>query len=314
MSDFITDELEDQVRGTRLAKHAVMRSIVKEFIEDIDEKTLNILLSKIYQLFYDQRMVDSLFSDIQEREAEKERLETMDLEDLASLAFGGETEGGAVIDDSELNPMKLAATDEVVFQSLLDIAENIPYEEVYQIMKKAKVNILIDFFSAFRGSTTSLMGTTSELTDFDKKQALDIFSLFVEKHIDETKLEDDQLAKDLGKSVLNIEVAGEMSTIFVYTPKKWLDKGHIHRLAIGLMINDEWAKYVSIISHRIAVKLNEINDTILGTTVDDLSNIQFRLVDFNVRKNLKTQVRGVAEFIVRCSLSLNQISSTGTMI
>ena len=58
--------------------------------KDIAENELNDLLNRIYRLFYDQRMVDGLFSDIQQRQAEKEKLDTMDLEDLVSLAFGEE--------------------------------------------------------------------------------------------------------------------------------------------------------------------------------------------------------------------------------
>ena len=88
----------------------------------------------------------------------------------------------------------------------------------------------------------------------------------------------------------------------------------MHRLSLGLLISDEWAKYVSIISPRIAVKLSEINDTILGTSIEDLSKIQFRLVDINIRKKLKTQVKDVAELITRCSLAIDKISSSSSIL
>ena len=65
------------------------------------------------------------------------------------------------------------------------------------------------------------------------------------------------------------------------------------RLSLGLMLREDWVKFVSIMSTHIAKKLNEIAETILGTTSEDLANIPFRLVDLEVRKKLKAEVKKV---------------------
>jgi hypothetical protein len=277
MSQFVTKEVEDQVRSSRIAKHVVMRSILKEYI-DVDENTINDLLLRIYQLFYDSSMVDSIFSDIQEREKQKQALQEMDLEDIASMAFG-ESLGGEMIDEAA-DSSTLLELDDVTFQNLEDIGKNIPYEEIYETLKKANINIMVDFFSAIQGSTSSLWEVTSKITEVEKKRILDIFSLFVEKQIEEAKFDEKKLGDNLGSSVLNINVdSGQSFSIFTYTPAKWLDKGQMHHLSLGLMIQDEWAKNVSIMSTHISKKLNKIINTILGTTGEDLSNIPFRLVE-----------------------------------
>ncbi|MHA2203002.1 MAG: hypothetical protein ACW991_04880 [Candidatus Hodarchaeales archaeon] len=307
MSQFVTEEVEDQVRSSRIAKHVVMRSILREYMEDADENSLNNLMLRIYQLFYDSSMVDGLFSDIQDREKQKQELQEMDLEDIASMAFGEEVgEAGA----EETDFVSLLDADPSTFESMVALAETIPYEEVYNVMKKANVDIIIDFFSALQGSTSSLWETIFEFTDVDKKQILDVFSLFAEKQIDNSNLKEEQFGKDLGSSVLNLDIANKSFSIFIYTPAKWLDKGQMHRLSLGLMIQDQWAKYISIMSTHISKKLNEITETVLGTTGEDLSNIPFRFVDLTVRKKLRSQVKEIAEYIARCSLALEQIQSS----
>ncbi|MFX0053261.1 MAG: hypothetical protein ACFE8U_18445 [Candidatus Hermodarchaeota archaeon] len=311
MSQFVTKEVEDQVKSSRIAKHVVMRTILKDYI-DADENTINELLLRIYQLFYDSSMVDSIFSDIQERERQKQALQEMDLEDIASMAFSENLGGEAV--DEVLDTSTLLELDEVTFQSLEEIGNSIPYEKIYETLKEANINIVIDFFSALQGSTSSLWEVTSKITEVEKKRILDIFSLFVEKQIEGTKFDEKELGDNLGSSVLNINVdSGQSFSIFTYTPAKWLDKGQMHHLSLGLMIQDEWAKYVSIMSKYISKKLNEIINTILGTTGEDLSNIPFRLVDLNIRKELRNQVKGIAEYISRCSLAWNQIQSSFTI-
>ena len=311
MSQFVTEEVEDQVRGSRIAKHVVMRSILKEYMEDGEGKSLEDLMMRIYQLFYDSSMVDALFSDIQEREKQKQELQEMDLEDIAFMAFGEETgEVGA----AETEFVSLLEADESAFQSMVALSETIPYEEVYKVMKEANAVIIIDFFSALQGSTSSLWETILEFTDVDKKEILDVFSLFAEKQIEKSTQKDDQFGKDLGSSVLNIDIADKSFSIFIYTPAKWLDKGQLHRLSLGLMIQDERAKYVSVMSTHISKKLNEIVETILGTTGEDLSNVPFRFVDLTVRKTLRSQVKEIAEYIARCSLALDQIQTSGTEI
>ncbi|MFX1507200.1 MAG: hypothetical protein ACFFDC_14055 [Promethearchaeota archaeon] len=311
MSQFVTEEVEDQVRGARIAKHVVMRSILKEYMENGEGKSLDDLMLRIYQLFYDSSMVDSLFSDIQEREKQKQELQEMDLEDIAFMAFGEET--GAV-GSAETEFVSLLEADDSAFQSMVALSETIPYEEVYNVMKEANVVIIIDFFSALQGSTSSLWETILEFTDVDKKEILDVFSLFAEKQIEKSTKKEDQIGKDLGSSVLNLDIADKSFSIFIYTPAKWLDKGQLHRLSLGLMIQDERAKYVSVMSTHISKKLNEITETILGTTGEDLSNVPFRFVDLTVRKTLRSQVKGIAEYIARCSLALDQIQSSGTEI
>ncbi|MFX0014927.1 MAG: hypothetical protein ACFFB2_07390 [Promethearchaeota archaeon] len=307
MSQFVTEEVEDQVRSSRIAKHVVMRSILKEHMKDADESSLNNLLMRIYQLFYDSSMVDALFSDIQDREKQKQELQEMDLEDIASMAFG-EVAGKAGTAESDFT--SLLEADSATFESMVAISETIPYEEVYNVLKKANIDVIIDFFSALQGSTSSLWETTIEFTEVDKKHIMDVFSLFVEKQIEGVSLDERILGSDLGSSVLNIEVANKPFSIFIYTPAKWLDKGQMHRLSLGLMIQDEWAKYVSIMSTHISQKLNEITKSILGTVGEDLSNIPFRLVDLTIRKRLKTQIKGLAEYVARCSLALEQIQSS----
>ncbi|MFX0123635.1 MAG: hypothetical protein ACFFAE_08330 [Candidatus Hodarchaeota archaeon] len=311
MSQFVTEEVEDQVRSSRIAKHVVMRSILREYIEDADETSLNDLMLRIYQLFYDSSMVDGLFSDIQDRERQKQELQEMDLEDIASMAFGEEVgEAGS----AETDFVSLLDADPSTFESMVALADTIPYEKVYNVMKKANIDIIIDFFSALQGSTSSLWETIVEFTDVDKKQVLDVFSLFAEKQIDKSNLKEEQFGKDLGSSVLNLDIANKAYSIFIYTPAKWLDKGQMHRLSLGLMIQDEWAKFVSIISTHISKKLNEITKTVLGTTGEDLSNVPFRFVDLTVRKKLRSQVKEIAEYIARCSLALEQIQSSAVDI
>ncbi|MFX0210982.1 MAG: hypothetical protein ACFFDT_33700, partial [Candidatus Hodarchaeota archaeon] len=117
---------------------------------------------------------------------------------------------------------------------------------------------------------------------------------------------------DLASSALSIEVADKKYSIFMYTPKKWLDQGQTHRLTIGLMIHESWSEYISIMSSQIAQRLTTITDTILGSSSEDLSNIQFRLVDLMIRKQIKSQVKEVAEFTIRCSISWDQIKSSST--
>jgi hypothetical protein len=280
-------------------------------MEDGEGKSLDDLMLRIYQLFYDSSMVDALFSDIQDREKQKQELQEMDLEDIAFMAFGEETgEVGA----AETEFASLLEADDSAFQSMVALSETIPYEEVYKVMKEANAVIIIDFFSALQGSTSSLWETILEFTDVDKKEILDVFSLFTEKQIEKSTQKDDQFGKDLGSSVLNIDIADKSFSIFIYTPAKWLDKGQLHRLSLGLMIQDERAKYVSIMSTHISKKLNEIVETILGTTGEDLSNIPFSFVDLTVRKTLRSQVKETAEYIARCSLALDQIQSSGSEI
>ena len=96
----------------------------------------------------------------------------------------------------------------------------------------------------------------------------------------------------------------------MYTPKKWLDKGQTHRLSIGLMIHEDWSRYISIMSSYIAKRLTEITETVLGSTSEDLSNIPFRLVDLTIRKRLKSQIKEIAEFTIRSSLSWDLIQSS----
>ena len=307
MSQFVTEEVEDQVRSSRIAKHVVMRSILREYMKHTDENSLNDLMMRIYQLFYDSSMVDALFSDIQDRERQKQELQEMDLETIATMAFGDEV-GEAEPGEAEF--ISLLEADPSTFESVVALSETIPYEEVYEVMKKANVDIIIDFFSALQGSTSSLWETIFEFTDVDKKQILDVFSLFAEKQIENPSLKEDYLGNDLGSSVLNLVVANKSFSIFIYTPAKWLDKGQMHRLSLGLMIRDEWAKYVSVMSTKISKKLNEITETILGTKSEDLSNVPFRFVDLTVRKTLRSQVKKLAEYIVRCSLALEQIQSS----
>jgi hypothetical protein len=311
MSQFVTKEVEEQVRSSRIAKHVVMRSILKEYI-DTDEKILNDLLLRIYQLFYDSSMVESIFSDIQEREKQKQALQEMDLEDIASMAFGEEMKRETSDEASDF--ASLLELDETAFKSLEEISNNIAYEEVYEKLKMANINIIIDFFSALEGSTSSLWEVTSKITEVDKKRILDIFSLFVEKQIEGRKLDEEKVGENLGSSVLNTNVdSGQSFSIFTYTPAKWLDKGQMHHLTLGLMIQDDWAKYVSIMSAQISKKLNAIINTILGTTGEDLSNIPFRLVDLNIRKKIRSQVKESADFIIRCSLAWDQIQSSLTL-
>jgi len=309
MSKFVTEEIEDKVRSTRMAKHVVMRSILREYIEEIDENSLNGLLLRIYQLFYDSSMVSSLFSEIQEREIQKQQLQEMDLEDIAEMAFG---EKGDVTQAST-DFSSIFEADESAFQSLLELGKTIPYEEVYSNLKKAKIALIIDFFSAFQGSTSSLWEVTYEMNEVDKKQILDMFSLFVEKYIDDNERDEKEFGKDLGSSALNIDLTNQSFSIFLYSPKKWLDKGQTHRLSLGVIISYDWAKYVSIMSTQISTKLNELSHSILGTSEEDLLNIPFRLVDLNMRKTIKGYVKDLAEYIIRCSLAWEQIQSSATL-
>ncbi len=309
MSQFVTEDVTEKVQGSRMAKHVVMKSILREQMgEDAAESTLNDLIMKIYRLFYDSNMVDSIYSDIKEREQKKQELQEMELESLASLAFEdiakSETSG---VGTESISTLEI---DDTMIESLTDLGEKIPYEEVYRVLKMARVNVIIDFFSAFQGSTSSMIETTSQLTSVDMKNILDLFSLFVEKQIEDPKLEKmdpDQIGKNLGSSALNVDITDESYSIFMYAPKKWLDKGQTQRLSIGLMIHDDWAKYISIMSPFVARKLSEITETVLGTTRDDLSNISFRLVDLSLMKKLKIQIKGIAEYIARISLSWDQI-------
>ncbi len=305
MSEFVTDEVEEQIRAVRVAKHVVIKNILKDHLSsDTTEENINELLLRIYQLFYDSSMVEGLFSEIQERERQKQALQEMELEDIAKMAFGSST-GESVAQESEF--AALMETDENTFNSMVSFSEQIPYEEVYNVLKEANIHIIVDFFSAFHGSTTSLWETTSGLSEIDKKNVLDIFSLFVEKQM-ETESEDN-LGKDLG-AALNIDVVENKYFIFMYAPKKWLDHGMTQRLSLGLMIREEWVKYISILSKHVANKLNEIAETILGTTLEDLANISFRLVDLENRRRIKTQTKEVAEFIARCSIAWEQIQSS----
>jgi hypothetical protein len=295
-----------------MAKHIVMRSILREHISDIEESNLNDLLLRIYQLFYDSSMVSSLFSEIEEREEKKKALQEMDLEDIAAMAFGGE-EG---IDQAPATDFaSLFEADESAFQSLLEVGESIEYENIYRSMKEAKIAVIIDFFSAFEGSTSSLWEVTYDMSEVDKKQVLDMFSLFVEKHIEDDELNGSQveLGKDLGTSALNIDLANNTFSIFLYSPKKWLDKGQTHRLSIGLIIDYDWAKYISILSTQISEKLSELSNFILGTSEEDLANIPFRLVELTMRKKIKDNVKSLAEYIVRCSSAWVQIQSSTTI-
>ncbi|MHA2304856.1 MAG: hypothetical protein ACXACU_05630 [Candidatus Hodarchaeales archaeon] len=305
MSQFVTEDVTEKVKGSRMAKHVVMKSILREQIrEDADESTLSDLIMRIYRLFYDSNMVDSIYSDLKERERKKQELQEMELEGLASMAFESSEVGAESVSTLEI--------DDTMIESLAVLGEQIPYEEVYRVLKMARINVIIDFFSAFQGSTSSMIETTSQLTGVDMKNILDLFSLFVEKQIEDPKLEGmdpDQIGKNLGSSALNVDIVDESYSIFMYAPKKWLDKGQTQRLSIGLMIHDDWAKYISIMSPFIAKKLNEITDTVLGTTRDDLSNISFRLVDLSLTKKLKIQIKGIAEYIARISLSWDQIQS-----
>jgi hypothetical protein len=218
MSKFVTDEIEDKVRSTRMAKHVVMRSILREFNADIKENELNDLLLRIYQLFYDSSMVSALFSEIEEREDQKRALQEMDLEDIAAMAFGAE-EGVAETPITDFT--SFFDMDESAFQSLLEVGESIPYEKVYSKMKEAKIAVIVDFFSAFQGSTSSLWEVTYDMSEVDKKQVIDMFSLFVEKHIEDDELDGEQndLGKDLGTSALNIDIAEHTSSIFLYSRK-----------------------------------------------------------------------------------------------
>jgi hypothetical protein len=312
MSKFVTEEIEDKVKSTRMAKHVVMRSILREHISDIEEPKLNDLLLRIYQLFYDSSMVTSLFSEIQEREEKKKALQEMDLEDIAAMAF--EAEGG-MDQTPSTDFISFFEADESAFQSLLEVGESIEYEEIYKSMKEAKVAVIIDFFSAFEGSTSSLWEVTYDMSEVDKKQIIDMFSLFVEKHIEDDELNGNkvELGKDLGTSALNIDLANHTFSIFLYSPKKWLDKGHTHRLSIGLIIDYDWAKYISILSTQISEKLSELSNFILGTSEEDLSNIPFRLVELTMRKKIKDNVKSLTEYIVRCSLAWVQIQSSTTI-
>ncbi|WP_455140279.1 hypothetical protein [Candidatus Hodarchaeum mangrovi] len=310
MSKFVTEEIEDKVRNTRMAKHVVMRSILREYIEEIDETSLNGLLLRIYQLFYDSSMVSSLFSEIQEREEQKQQLQEMDLEDIATMAFGGKEDVSQTL-GSDFS--SIFEADESAFQSLLELGKTIPYEEVYSNLKKAKISVIIDFFSAFQGSTSSLWEVTYEMNEVDKKQILDMFSLFVEKYIDDNERDEKDFGKDLGSSALNIDLTNQSFSIFLYSPKKWLDKGQTHRLSLGIIISYDWAKYVSIMSTQISIKLNELSNSILGTSEEDLLNIPFRLVDLNMRKTIKGYVKDLAEYIIRCSLAWEQIQSSTTL-
>jgi hypothetical protein len=252
-------------------------------------------------------MVEALFSDIQEREEQKQKLQEMGLEEIASLAFG-ETLGMPT--SAETEPTALLEADETTFESMVALSDQIPYENIYSALKEANIHIIIDFFSAFQGSTSVLWETTSELSEVDKKYILDVFNLFVEKRMDTES--EEELGIDLG-SALNIDVGENQYFIFIYTPKKWLDKGMTQRLSLGLMLREDWVKSVSIMSTHIAKKLNEIAETILGTTSEDLANIPFRLVDLEVRKKLKAEVKKVAEYFIRCSLAWEQIQSSTTM-
>lgn len=310
MSRFVTEEIEDKVRNTRLAKHVVMRTILREYIEEIDEDNLNNLLLRIYQLFYDSSMVSSLFSEIQDREEKKKQLQEMDLEDIALMAFGIDSETQE-IPSSDFS--SIFEADPSAFQSLLELGNTLPYDEVYTHLKKAKISIIIDFFSAFQGSTSSLWEVTYEMNEVDKKQILDMFSLFAEKHIEDNEQNGNDLGKDLGSSALTIDLADQSFSIFLYSPRKWLDKGQTHRLSLGIIIHNDWAKFVSIMSSQISLKLNELSNLILGTSEEDLLNIPFRLVDLNMKKTIKDSVKDIAEYIIRCSLSWEQIQSSSTL-
>jgi hypothetical protein len=308
LSEFITDEVKEQIRSVRVAKHVVMRSILKEHLSsDTNESTINDLLMRIYQLFYDSSMVSALFSDIQEREKQKQELQEMELEDIAKLAFD-EVAGEVASTDAEF--AQLLEVDDSAFESMMALSDQIDYEVVYQELKKSNIHFIIDFFSAFQGSTSSLWETTSELSDLEKKNVLDIFGLFVEKQM-ETESEA-EIGKNLS-SVLNIDVADKPFYIFMYAPKKWLDKGMTHRLSIGLMIREEWAKYITTMSKHIAKKMNEISNLILGATGEDLSNISFRLVDISFRKMLKSHIKEVSEYFIRSFLAWDQIQSSTTL-
>lgn len=308
MSQFVTDDLIDRVQTSSMAKHAVMRSVIREFVEDIDESSLNTLLMKIYRLFYDKSMVDSLFGEIQEREEQKRNLQQMDLEDLASLAIGADIAGSTGVSDSDLP--SLMVIDESTIESLMGIAETISEEDVYNTAKEMKISVIIDFFSAFQGASSSVMGAIANITEVDRKRVLDMFSLFVEKQFDEISAADEQLSRNLGSSALSVDLIDQSFAVFIYTPKKWLDKGETQRLSLGLMINEKGAKYVPLMSNEIVEKLEKIANTILGTTREDLSNIQFRLMDLSIRETLTAQIKSISDFITRLSLALQQMTSS----
>ncbi|MFX1512864.1 MAG: hypothetical protein ACFFCQ_09785 [Promethearchaeota archaeon] len=310
MSQFITREIRDKVKGSRMAKHIVIKSIIKEHVPDIEEEILNELLMRIHTLFYDSSMVQSLFADIKEREKQKEKLQEMELSDLAALAFGELSDKEIVQPENELKP--LIELDETTFDSMIALSEEIDYEEVYNNMKSAGIVIIIDYFSAFHGSTSSVWETVSGFSEMEQKYIIDLFSLFVEKQIEKAE-DSDSIGADLASSALSIEVADKNYSIFLYTPKKWLDQGQTHRLTIGLMVHENWSEYISIMSSQIAKRMMAISDLILGSTSEDLSNIQFRLVDLTTRKKLKSQVKEFAEFTIRCSLAWENIKSTSTM-
>ncbi|MFX0115970.1 MAG: hypothetical protein ACFFB3_15575 [Candidatus Hodarchaeota archaeon] len=306
MSQFLTDDLLDRVRTANFAKHAVMRSVIREHAKDIDESSLNALLMKIYRLFYDKSMVDSLFGEIQEREEQKRNLQQMDLEDLASLAVGadiGETTG---LGDVDLP--SLMVINETTVESLMAIAETISEEEVYRTAKEMKISVIIDFFSAFQGSSSSVMGAIDDFTEVDRKRVLDMFSLFVETQFDEISTADEQLGRSLGSSALSVDLIDQSFAVFIYTPKKWLDKGETQRLSLGLMIDEEGAKFVPLMSNEIVKRLERIANTILGTTREDLLDVQFRLMDLSIRETLSAQIKSVSDFITRLSLALQQMT------
>ena len=311
MSQWVTNEVQEQIQESRMAKHSVMKSILREHIDDIDEKSLQELLMRIYTLFYDSSMVDSMFQVIQEREKQKEELQEMNLEDIASLAFGDNIEAEA----SRMSELNFLETDETAFESLLELSKQIAMEKVYSSMKEANIIVIADFFSAFHGTTSAIWETTSKLSEIERKNVLELFSLFVEKQIEKPEMNGDKealMGQNLASSALSIDISDTPHSIFLYTPQKWLDKGQTQRLTIGLLIQDEWAKYISIMSVFIATKLNIITKIILGTTRDDLSNIAFRLVDLNLRNQLKVKIKDTADYIVRCSLAWEQIQSSQT--
>jgi hypothetical protein len=297
--------LIDKVRTANFAKHAVMRSVIKEYFEDIDENSLNNLLLKIYRLFYDKSMVDSLFSEIQEREDQKKALQQMDLEDLASLAVGADSAGLAGVRDNEFP--SLMVIDEATIASLMGIAETISEEEVYHAAKEMKISVIIDYFSAFQGSSSSVIGAIASMTEVDRKRALDMFSLFVEKQFDEITAADEQLSRNLGSSALSVDFIDQSFAVFIYTPKKWLDKGETQRLSLGLMIDEKGARFVPLMSNQIVERLEKVANEILGITREDLANIQFRLMDLSIRKTLSGQIKSLSDFITRMSLALQHM-------
>ncbi|MFX0126339.1 MAG: hypothetical protein ACFFAE_22145, partial [Candidatus Hodarchaeota archaeon] len=185
MSHFVTREIEDKVRASRIAKHVVIKSILREHLPDMEEKKMNDLLMRIHTLFLDSSMVNTLFSEIKERERQKEELQEMELSDLAALAFSELSSKEQVRSENELT--QLIEFDETTFDSMLTLSEEIDYEEVYNGMKSAGIVVIIDYFSVFQGSTTSVWETISSFSEMEQKYIIDLFSLFVEKQIEKAE-------------------------------------------------------------------------------------------------------------------------------